>query len=458
MARRIRTVLFQAAVVIAFFAAAEAAVRTWLPRISSTEYLARPDRLEAFHVYDPAADPLDPFPDFLERQTACRCEGEATCRLLPPFREREFSCEPSPGVARVLVVGESSVYGDRLTEEEAIPAVVERSLRARGIGAEVVNAGVSGTGMTGIRATTYFLASRLRPHLVILYAGHNETYPMRLHYNSVAYHTVHRYVTAAPWVYRHSALLRSAAYLYSMNRTEIRRREFLASGDFREADAGPPILLDEATFADLAKLKTMTALRARSGITTIRHDMAALGIRLVFAQPTGNLMLPPLSSTHGPGYLRDPDAWDTGWDRASRAWKSGDVVGAERLFADLESIDPHHALTFYLQGRAALAQGRVPEARALLERALEEIYVYRGNPAVEGAAPSLFAGMAEEARRLGVPVWEAGPALRGGDDPSHDPEFFQDYVHYTPGGAARIAEPLAAWLADSGLLNGASTR
>ena len=50
----------------------------------------------------------------------------------------------SPGVARIMLFGDSSVVGRWVPQDETINAHLERLLRAQGVAAEVINAGVEG--------------------------------------------------------------------------------------------------------------------------------------------------------------------------------------------------------------------------------------------------------------------------------------------------------------------------
>lgn len=61
------------------------------------------------------------------------------------MRGREFPAK-GPGERRVLMVGDSLVFGYGVEAEQALPACVERELRARGLAASVGNGGVPGFG------------------------------------------------------------------------------------------------------------------------------------------------------------------------------------------------------------------------------------------------------------------------------------------------------------------------
>lgn len=63
------------------------------------------------------------------------------------FRDtRDFTYEKPEGTVRVLVIGDSFTIGYEVEQEETYSAVLERYLNKRGISAEVINAGMSGSG------------------------------------------------------------------------------------------------------------------------------------------------------------------------------------------------------------------------------------------------------------------------------------------------------------------------
>ncbi len=100
------------------------------------------------------------------RYTASAHYGEFTIRRLQPnssfwhtsvdgswkfvtnskgFRnESNFSYEKSPGVFRVLSLGDSNTQGMEVQQDQTFSAITERFLRGEGVDVEVINSGVSG--------------------------------------------------------------------------------------------------------------------------------------------------------------------------------------------------------------------------------------------------------------------------------------------------------------------------
>lgn len=74
-----------------------------------------------------------------------------------------------PDRPRVVVLGESSVHGHLLTEEEAFPALLAERLPDT----EVLNAGLPGA-LSGVVLNAGLEALDLSPDLLVVYAGHND--------------------------------------------------------------------------------------------------------------------------------------------------------------------------------------------------------------------------------------------------------------------------------------------
>jgi lysophospholipase L1-like esterase len=84
------------------------------------------------------------------------------------FRGPAIRRDKAPGVVRILVVGDSVVFGLNVNDSETLPARLHRELQRRcNTPIEVVNAGVSGSTITGQRELIR-RALPLQPDLVVL--------------------------------------------------------------------------------------------------------------------------------------------------------------------------------------------------------------------------------------------------------------------------------------------------
>lgn len=82
---------------------------------------------------------------------------------------------PKGPMVRIVALGDSLLAGYGLRAEQAYPVRLEAALRARGIHAQVVNAGVSGdTTQDGRARLDFTLAQGAKPDLVIISLGGND--------------------------------------------------------------------------------------------------------------------------------------------------------------------------------------------------------------------------------------------------------------------------------------------
>ena len=90
--------------------------------------------------------------------------------------QREYAVETPPGVRRVLIVGDSMGFGFGVEDDEAVSAVLEKDLNARGdpVQWEVINQSVSGTGQAEQLVTYHAFGRNYHPStVVLLYCGND---------------------------------------------------------------------------------------------------------------------------------------------------------------------------------------------------------------------------------------------------------------------------------------------
>ncbi len=89
------------------------------------------------------------------------------------FAAGGLAAETGAGDLRILMLGDSLTAGYGLASRDALPSRLEAALRARGLDARVIDAGVSGdTTAGGLARLEWALAER--PHAVILALGAND--------------------------------------------------------------------------------------------------------------------------------------------------------------------------------------------------------------------------------------------------------------------------------------------
>jgi lysophospholipase L1-like esterase len=87
------------------------------------------------------------------------------------FRGRDLSPQPTPGVRRIISVGDSTTFGVGVQDEENYTFRLAAQLRERGLAAEVLNAGIPGTSLWQQRMLIEDRLLARRPDLVLLYTG-----------------------------------------------------------------------------------------------------------------------------------------------------------------------------------------------------------------------------------------------------------------------------------------------
>jgi GDSL-like lipase/acylhydrolase family protein len=89
------------------------------------------------------------------------------------YRGRELALDKEDGEVRVLMVGDSFTYGDFVSDDETLPARLERELKRSCPGVRVINAGIGGTTIDS-QSRMVERAMRLRPDIVILTFSEND--------------------------------------------------------------------------------------------------------------------------------------------------------------------------------------------------------------------------------------------------------------------------------------------
>lgn len=90
------------------------------------------------------------------------------------LREREIPYDRTPGRRRILCVGDSTVVGFEVAEEDRFTRVAERVLRESGRDVEIVNAGFRGYGTDQVLLYVQEQGLRYRPDLVVYFWTEND--------------------------------------------------------------------------------------------------------------------------------------------------------------------------------------------------------------------------------------------------------------------------------------------
>lgn len=341
--------------------------------------------------------------------------------------------EKTPGLFRVLSIGESTTFGAGFAPHASYSRFLEARLR-RQLGRddlEVVNCGKNGYDSHDWPTLAQELPA-FAPDLLLLYVGHNELKKPNL------------LGVVQPSLARR-ARSRLLQQLLPLPRDTLAPPPRVAAGDFLSAE--------QRAFA--CELLV-------DGVAALLDVARNLAIPVVVCLPASNVAdHPPRYSRIGPG--PDAAARAAAVEGVARAIDSlplrplasapPDAPEKQRAAAWLAEVEralagePEAALLHWRRGRLLLALGRRDEARTAFGRSL----ALDGLP--ERAAPDLIAelaGLAEERGALRVelqPLFDAADPLGVAGD-----ELFYDYCHPRLFGHWRIADALLATLRASGLV------
>ncbi len=361
------------------------------------------------------------------------------------FNVQSFPAEKPPGTTRIVCLGGSTTYGRPYADATSFAGWLRAWLPAAAPdrGWEVINAGGISYASYRVRVVLDELL-QYDPDVVVLYTGHNEFLEERT-YPGLA--------DTPGWVLRLGALARRSA-LFGLLRELVAdgsppdgEAADAASGGLRDADGREVLsgevstLLDRsvgpAAYARDDALRDRVLEHYRLNLASMTAAARAAGAVVVLVAPASELVgCRPFKSEHSPGV-------DDGTAARIDALTSrpGDADRVQLLVAAAEE-DPRNALAWYRAGEALLDAGRIPRARAALERARDEDIVPLRAPSpiravVEETAAdhgARFVDAVALAERAAQEL--AGRAIPG-------PELFLDHVHMTPDGYRRVA--LAIW-------------
>jgi hypothetical protein len=249
MKKKILLLIISVAIVTAVFTAGEYAARRFTPW--------RPTFQEDAQFLERFRDAWKPF-FRIEKRDGRRwlVQNPRLNVFLPP---QEFPLEKTPGVPRVLVLGESSAVGLGRALIDLLPTTGPAPRM------EIMNCAVGGASLE-ITDRKFRELIRYDPDLIVLLFGHNLYVP---------------YATISPWIYRARHFARRSALL-----GKLADRVFDNPREYIDVEG---------------RVKEFEAFLARLGSETGRR-----GIRLVLCTAPANLMFPPRAdeaTRHAPNYL-----------------------------------------------------------------------------------------------------------------------------------------------------------
>lgn len=343
---------------------------------------------------------------------------------------------------RVIVLGESSVFGSPYGPSHAFPAFLQRRLAAalpdRRV--EVVNAGIPAASSWLIRWVAEEIAD-YKPDVVILYAGHNEF--------------LNRYIEEpARWIVLVAKLRVLQLAVWASN--EISRLLFGAEYERAAISRSQPLLV-----RDRVDGSSVLDDRERERVTqTFLHNLDAMaelvgraGAMFVVATVGQNFRgWEPGTSRHRDDLTpRDLERWQRRTARGDALRAYGHCRTALRAYRSAARIDDQPASLHFAMARCLDDLGESRAAAEAYRRASDLDGVPLGVPT------SFNRALLDEATRLGVPSIDVARELdtvSAPDAPGDD--LFVDFIHPSLLGHERIGQIVAGALRDRGLPAGAT--
>ncbi len=180
------------------------------------------------------------------------------------LREREFDRKKLPGTTRILVLGDSVVFGDGVSAEDAFPRRLEARLASKFRSVEVLNAGVRGYNTYQELCFLREVGVALGPDVVILFYTTNDAEPLSKQGGLID----PRFV----WVAWAKDLVKKHSYLYAFFRKNL---------EVLRKNASPEKFME--TYNDQFDTKNPGWIASYESLKEMKNLTDGLGARLVLA-------------------------------------------------------------------------------------------------------------------------------------------------------------------------------
>ncbi len=205
------------------------------------------------------------------------------------LRGPETSREPAPGTFRVLVLGDSVVFGQGVAEEATFPAVLATRLAAlRGTPVEALNAGVQGYDTVAEAAFLEGAGAALAPQAVVVGMSLND-YDMAPGYDATGVLTRRAPGDAPPGILARSEFLLLLRWLAAWSQGRLMTQVLSRTAGEPPPAIGPDVAaaVDRAVAAEHLRFyhqpEPARWARVRDGLARMRAAAEARGVPLVVA-------------------------------------------------------------------------------------------------------------------------------------------------------------------------------
>jgi lysophospholipase L1-like esterase len=330
----------------------------------------------------------------------------------------------APEVRRIVVAGDSTIFGTYLREHSTIPRLLAAQIQAAtGVACEALNLGQEGIVAEDVCALALAALERLQPDVLVVYTGHNEF--LTFNVNDVLAEQARPFVT---WLGRNSgwsASLRRLHAILSRENSEAPEREF--------AGARTGGILERSV---VAPLREHIHANFQRSLESLARAAARRSVPVVFVGPTSN------GREYGPmhsAFSRDLDAANrrlfvAHLRAAVEALDAKDTSTCRERLDEAAAIDDAVGELTHQRARLSWSLGRADAAKLDRDKwGLDEV--------ARAASSAVIERMEAAARATGAEFVHVGPALERAPTPG-EPRLFLDHVHPSVYGQHLIAVQL----------------
>jgi lysophospholipase L1-like esterase len=333
------------------------------------------------------------------------------------------------GVRRIVVAGDSTIFGTYLREHSTIPRLLETQLgAATGARCEALNLGQEGIVASDVCALARAALERLEPDVLVVYTGHNEFLAPNV--------SAARAEQARPFVAWLERNRGSSAALQRLHAILAREDDEALEREGAAARTGG--ILERST---VAPVRDGIHGSFQRSLESLARAAAERSVPVVFAAPTSN------GREFGPMHSAFSRELDTSQRRAfvahlraaAEALHAGDSATCEKRLDEAAAIDDAVGELTHQRARLMWSLGR-PEAAEL------DLDKWGLDETARAASSAVIERMEAAARATGAAFVRVGPALERAPTPG-EPRRFLDHVHPSVYGqhliALELAQPVA---------------
>lgn len=315
-----------------------------------------------------------------------------------------------PGNRVVLCLGDSTVFGFRVEENDSYPGRLQSRLKSSeksGNAWTVINAGVPGYTSFQVRLQAERLVPRWKPDVIVVCVGNNDAWPVD---------------RSDQQIDTSRAMTTRVLDLLSVSRFLVWGAEAVHS------EKAQPFITP--------KLETAVPRVSREefgeNLRAIAQIARAANAQLILLSPPVNLYWQPMRADQFP----EQDKWEAFCQSVRTAWNSGERQKASEMVSAALAENPDSFFALWIKGIYLTDSGDVDSGRELLEQAIER------HPFPENCKRSYREVLAQVAREQQAAFVDVNELFRERATGPTPQGLYIDWCHPTPQGHGIIAGAL----------------